>query len=194
MPENKIENTETTPLNDKKTESIGYPLIIHRPRKKSPIRRHLLEIIISIIFITVVITIGLCLHYIFTNEDTDNEPEIELYNPLSENADPAIKQLSQFGKLKMKGRLGSIPTIFEIDLGNGEGCRYPSSSSTTNYLVKVRGVILNPDKSFHFILTDFLEGRVAIGKFDGILSADGSTFTGEYTSHYGKVIKFKFER
>ncbi|MDE7091833.1 MAG: hypothetical protein K2O43_00175 [Muribaculaceae bacterium] len=189
MSENKTENIESN--NNKQLGSIGQPLIIHKPRKKAPIRRHTVEIITGIIILAVVVTISFCLHEIFTTNDENNNIELSNY-PIADN-DSISKQLSQLGKIKLNGRLGSVPTIFEIDFRNQIGCRYSTFSSTTNYLLKIHQANINPDNSFHIIFTDYFEGNIAIGRFDGTLSEDGSTFNGEYTSQYGKVIKFTFE-
>ncbi|MDE5970157.1 MAG: hypothetical protein K2G74_04935, partial [Muribaculaceae bacterium] len=113
-----------------------------------------------------------------TNDENNN---IELSNhPIADNYSIS-KQLSQLGKIKLNGRLGSVPTIFEIDFRNQIGCRYSTFSSTTNYLLKIHQANINPDNSFHIIFTDYFEGNIAIGRFDGTLSEDGSTFNGEYT-------------
>lgn len=192
MSENQTENKETN-LRDPKSESTGKPLVIHKPRKKSTIRRHTVEIIASAIIVAVVITIGLCLLYTFNNNDETIQETVQ-YESHPETVDPVINLLSQFGRIKMNGQVGTVPTTFEMDFNNEDGYRYRSSSPITKYVLKIRHAQIRPDNSFHIVLTDYLEGRIAIGRFDGILSKDGSVFSGEYTNRHGKVREFLFER
>lgn len=165
-----------------------------KTKNQKPHHSHAREIITVAVVIAVIMAIGLCWLYNISNDSDDDINTTELYEGDDESVDPVINLLSQFGTIKMTGLIGAVPNNFEMDFNIDEGCRYFSSSPVTKYVVKLRHADIDSDENYHIVLTDYLEGRVAIGRFDGILSNDGSVFTGKYVSSHGKVREFKFEK
>lgn len=159
---------------------------------EKPHNNHTIEIITVAVVLAVIIACGI---WWLSNVSPDEESEIEteLYNE-EKSIDPIMNLLTQFGTIKMTGMLGAVPTTFEMNFNTEEGQRYYSSTPLAKYVVKLRHADINADENYHIVLTDYLEGRVAIGRFDGILSSDGTVFTGKYVSSHGKVREFTFER
>lgn len=171
----------------------------HRPsaqkepeKAKTTHNRHTIEIIAVAIVLAVIIAGGLWWLYKVSPED-ESEMDTELYSE-EQSIDPIMNLLTQFGTIKMTGTLGAVPTTFEMNFNTEEGQRYYSSTPLARYVVKLRHADINADENYHIVLTDYLEGRVAIGRFDGILSSDGTVFTGKYVSSHGKVREFTFEK
>lgn len=185
-PQDSIREVVTTPRPDRST-------VKKAPDK--PQTKHTKEIIAVAVVLGVIIAAGLRWLYKVSMEN-ESEIETELYSEETsvESIDPIVNLLTELGTIKLTGILGAVPTTFEMNFNTQEGVRYYTSTPMAKYVVKLRHADINEDGTYHIVLTDYLEGRVAIGRFDGILSSDGTVFTGEYVSSHSKVREFKFER
>lgn len=132
--------------------------------------------------------VGVYLYSKYPSEEQKKSAVEEVEAPVPEPALPTINLSHE----PYSGMYGASVIEMTMDFNTGEGVRFYRADPNNVYTLRITDVKPLDEGRYEVEFTEFLESRIKVGVFKGVLS--DSEFRGQYTSTHGDVREFVLTR